>query len=222
MQSIDEVDESCAWSPSSISPLSRLHPRVAFPNRLPSLIAALRALGAPTAAQPTDPPTPTQPLKMSVNATSSRARLFDVLLNDEQCAAFADARRVCLSRAPAPAAICCSFGEHRLRLLDYFTYLEQTSRACTSSIFLPSMFACPLNSPEGWLQRGALSHSPARVEVTGRGSKGRLGGGSCESCGRCPISRFFPHAGLQDTAGSAGALRAHRGAGPCIARDAPV
>ena len=159
---------------------------------------------------------------MSINATSSRARLFDVLLNDEQCAAFADARRVCLSRAPAPAAICCSFGEHRLRLLDYFTYLEQTSRACTSSIFLPSMFACPLNSPEGWLQRGALSHSPARVEVTGRGSKGRLGGGSCESCGRCPISRFFPHAGLQDTAGSAGALHAHRGAGPCITRDAPV
>ena len=117
MQSIDEVDEPCAWSPSSISPLSRLPPRAAFPNRpFPASLShcGFAGSGAPTAAQPTDPPTPTQPLKMSINATSGRARLFDVLLNDEQCAAFADARRVCLSRAPAPAAICCSLGEHRL------------------------------------------------------------------------------------------------------------
>ena len=123
MQSIDEVDEPCAWSPSSISPLSRLPPRAAFPNRLPSSHCGFAGSGAPTAAQPTHPPTPTQPLKMSINATSGRARLFDVLLNDEQCAAFADARRVCQSRAPALRRFVAVLGSIGFRLLDCFTYL---------------------------------------------------------------------------------------------------
>ena len=66
MQSIDEVDESCAWSPSSISHLSPPFPsrRLSQPARslLPSLSAALRALAVPLAPRPhrpTDPPTHT-------------------------------------------------------------------------------------------------------------------------------------------------------------------
>ena len=219
--------------------------------------------GAPTAAQPTDPPTPTQPLKMSINATSSRARLFDVLLNDEQCAAFADARRVCQSRAPALRRFVAVLGSIGFRLLDCFTYLVRhlarrratgspraalavrgrvvgeswRTRSCSRLAQVEMLWAVvleqraqgsradlfPVLLPSRVRSREVRSAAPPlRVEVTGRGSKGRLAGGSCESCGRCPISRFFPHAGLQDTAGSAGALRAHRGAGPCIARDAPV
>ena len=189
--------------------------RAAFPNRLPSSHCGFAGSGAPTAAHPTHPPTPTQPLKMSINATSSRARLFDVLLNDEQCAAFADARRVCQSRVPPRlrrfVAVLGSIG---FRLLDFTSPAGRNLRSCKR---------CPLTvAPLRWAPLQERCATPARVEVTGRGSKGRLACGSCESCGRCPISRFFPHAGLQDTPGSAGALHAHRGAGPCITRDAPV
>ena len=89
MQSIDDVDESWAWSPSSISPSSPPLPLsrpLSQPSPVPSLL-----LGpiAPYRHTHTSIHPPTQTHKMThttnINATSSRARLFDVL-DDEKCA----------------------------------------------------------------------------------------------------------------------------------------
>ena len=90
MQSIDEVDESWAWSPSSIHlrppPPPPPPPFLApFPSRL---LCPTTPLYRCPLALPAHPPTQTHtmPHTTNINATSSRARLFDVL-DDEKCEA---------------------------------------------------------------------------------------------------------------------------------------